>query len=1702
MLNGHTQALNADFIAQTLLLSDQLQVSETFAASLLQAGMAASARWARTPTEVACLLYYRERLALLACWKEIARAAYTLRASELPAELRVGARLEHLLDDLAGDAFVPRVLAELDALRAEREHVRAAMQSAAAGGARLSDEIQLERGAWIEQEAQELGHLLYLLAIAGRVSAAAAEAMLAWLSRATAAPGAPAMSVYVLTAVLAVLDTAGPLRDDAGFVERARRALDTPWALDGLRHVTSLQFALFLATHGRLDASLDDAHELAARAITADSESALVFLLLRVLAFRHGPSDLVDDARLGAVDAEFQEYVLQQVERLLLGLTSTLLPLVRRLQRAEEDAAFASLRAARPGVVPPARRFDTEALFDLVAQLCRGRPESGLPFWIAPDGRVSRFLLFAVDTREAGQQRALFSMLAALAEGEQCAAHTHALLEHDAGRLVSWARLFDWIAHYVDAYAAHAGAMPPEEMVLLHAFLGVLETVVRHSAAARDALYLHKAYMAVPRLFALYHCAVPVDLKAALLGALGAFATSHSPRIVGDLWTRLEQGPPARAAYELEHVEAVHCRYPGSTALVRFLTAVLPEVPGGGAYLAFVLDDVFLRAAQRTYAQPAERWAVCAACIEFLERCLATYAPATTPAAHPGAEVLRRVLSGSPLLRELLFFLHPDPAAAGFEAVNGDRAQTPEYARAVRGVLAMLLRILELQPAFFHAALPAQGAPSSAAYVPLDVHLLHAHQMVVQMALYVNCVDADIALLALRLVRAIARSATFQATDAFGPLRARTAMNRLVGVLEMTGETTRVVAGVLAWLEADDVRLHRALLDLLLENTAPGAPAPNVAHLLLGFDLDARADDRLVDAASGALLRALVTRVQPGGIALPPALAERCLAVLQQLCEAPYTSASVLRFLRTHEVALAQLRALALRPLSAHDDDEALRGTASYASGECVATTADALLAHLRTHAHVAALVALEMHLLALHGQLPRATPLLALLLGAHAVDGAPPHGRLWELLRATHVTWDDDVPALPRAAVAALAPARLPDAATGPKVYDLAAVAALLAAERGAAGDDVTTWQARAQTVVAWAAAENTRRAVAAARRAALAAWRRVLGTVLHDALATVRPDARVPLLLDALAALVPRLADASDAHVPDLAARGVLAVLHALRRVVVSAPAPAPALPGDRIVSAVRALLDVLAQTSAAARSDLYLALVCVLELAGAGTPLASRVHTLLAAHAEALVDTAARDALDGSDIVQTVALTTLARLAALERVPVGDVLASRGYLRSLALRVQELDAPLQDTLGADPASLNAQYVYEALMALFLRLVPRHAPQMLDARVIEVLARVDFPSLRPERGTELEGFLPPVAERYAALLTPLLQVLVALLVYARGARAAILALLLAHQDALLAVLRSAARDGTSLGDVEQAALLVVVLAHVSRAADEPAGLAPFRAAVLTLAARFLGDGACDAVQPSTAAEADDTRVLAPTANGLIQYGTDARATLFEVRVRTAVDHVARATTLFLERCAGEHMVLVPSMHVGAADSASAATRVVTAPTLGLAIRALSTQLAALGTALQSLERVDALLRAPDAVSADEWVDIARDCAGVALGAAPPSACRAAAECELRTAAVQLRAVTEAKIDTVERLLVLLVRHVAHVRTAPAPTAARAALDTSALHQAVQHALQPVLDDQLAFLDMSPATVPGAAEHVAFLHMAARRLAELLLAP
>ena len=1837
VLDGHTQTLNADYVAQTLLLSDALDVSEVYAASLLQEGIQASARWARPPTEVAVLLHYRERLALLACLKELASYAYTLCLSDDADVLRTGVRMGRVLDALLDDgALVRRVLEELEALQAERKRVQHALQSAGAAPTRLSDEVQLERLAWLTQAEQELGHIVYLLALARRLAPAAAEALLGHVARVDVAHATSAAPLYLLTALLAVFDTApdgaaewlarhaagtlytaDALADDPAFLQAVHGRVTQPWPTEGLRRVVQLSWALFvldalqrapgLATQLRV--SGEQVQALVADAVApADdaAESALLFLLLRALLFRRPAEEareLVGEGEVRAlrgVDDAFQEHVLQQVEHLVLQLTSTQLPLLRTLQRAEEDAAFAALRGARPGAPPPARRYDIEALLDLVALLCRDRPEAGAPFWLGADRRLSRFLHWALDVREPGQQRALLELLAALATGEQCAGHAHAVLEADGAgerRLATWARLFDWIAHYVDGFRTRGGTMPPEEMVLLRAFLEVLATVVRYSAAARDSLYLNSAYSPLARLFALYACPVPVDLKAALLRALRAFAAplphvGASPRILAELWERLQQsgvvrgGAGAPAVVELEQTEAAHFRYPASTELVRFLTAVLPSstaagraealvaAAGGGAalpaaavapaaapgagsapFVAYVVDDVLLKAPQRLYAHAAERWAVSAACLDFVEHCLADFplaalledgaldhAALAALVRHPGFVLVQRVLSGSPLLHELFFFLHPDPNSAGFEAVNEDRAQTPAYAHAVQQALQIVLHVFRVQHVFLHVLLPAladaggalarAAGAGAAACVPLDVHLLHAHAVVVQLALYANCTHEAIAYLGVRALAAVARSATFQASDQFGPLRQRHALNRLVGLVEMTGETQRVRGGVLAWLEAaaPDVdaggaealadavpdtervaHLQRAVLDLLLDGTAPGAAAPNLAHLLLGFDVHASADDDRLAGEPALLrtLRMLVDAPADAGVAplteRAPVLAERVWAVLRQLCVQPFASAATLRYLRTHGDVVAR-HAAALPQHPGAGAPETARGTLAYASGVLLPASAAGVLALLRTDAHVLRLAALEVRALALRAQLPRAAPLVRALLGGGA-DAA-----LARALGVVRAHWADAreveadaPPPLARAAPAALAAAQPADAASGVRVYDVRVLAQRLLETRGtlrAAGEEHAAWLAQAADVLQWAAAQNTRRAIAHARRDALQAWRDALGVLLAHARPLLPADARAGVLLDAAHAALPLLADApgrdADARVVALAASGMLALLRAL--VDGGDAAHVASAPPERLLAVLRAVLDALlrAGTDGSARLDLALAVVCVVQLVGSASPLAARVHALLGAHDERLVDVLARDALDGTDVAQTVALTALAQLVRADAgtpraTAVLERLVQRGYLRSLVLQLQTLDAPLQDVVSPDPASLNAQYVYEALLALLARLAQTRAgaQQLLDAHLFRVLARADFVSRRPDAGGAYDapddtGFLPAAAERYAALLTPLLQLVLGVLqrtaepasgarrtgapLAAHAARAQALALLVAHQDALLAVLRAAAHPHAGVADAEQAALLVEALAAVLPAADARA-LDALHPAVLALGATYVGAPPAALLAPQTPGEREDAACFAPTLGGLLHFDVapPARASVFDAHAIRAVHRVVRAAAQYLERASAAQdarPTLVPALD--GAPPAGAAARVLAAPTLGGAIAALGAQLAALANALPSWERVHAVLGAPDAVRADEWAEMAHELLG---DDARSAAARAPAMRALERVAAQLRADIAARLDTAELLLVLLVRHLRTwapgarpVLDAPGAVAAPPA-DAAALHAGAGAALLPLLE-------------------------------------
>ncbi|EST05651.1 Nucleoporin [Kalmanozyma brasiliensis GHG001] len=2237
-INGNTQNLNPDFAQQSLLLSRELAVSEHYAASLLQQGLAGRAKWGRPAVEVACILYHRERLALLACLKELLRNALTMPFDDDVEAQRMGIKMEQLVESLVSIetsvgsgststrkvTLAERILVEIDNAKQSAARVKASLESpsnntanqgiqtqtsnffglsasqAASQSAsvsnptsgRLSDEIQLDRLGWLREERRELGHLLYLLSISSLLTPSNISAILRWLA-AVSAETYDEMTIYILTALLGAIDatpearaamadrasrgtlrkTVEALLDDESFITSTHAEITRKkWALGELNSAVALQWSIFLVEafsrnpsyRNQLSISEEQIQDLVLLSITGSSLSkdstpagnaddptggASIFLVVRVLAFRQRTIDALfgeeedavaaeADAAAGEVadtnawddevDTEFREYVVQQLHNLAVGTTSVMLPMLRRIQRSEEDAAFALSRGvgARGGSVPQ-RRYDIEALFDLIALLCRGRPEAGLPFWVGPDNRTTRFLAWAIDVREPGHQRALLNMLASMSSGPQSASQAYALLDQEStqsgaageGRLVSWTRFFEWISYYIDTFhqavnssSFHASsyqslAMPKNEETLLIGFVRLFRNVVYFSHPARDALLQNSSYNALDKLFSLLTCPVPVELKASILDALAAFlhqstnnpdAQARFSAIATQLWDRFDEcgllpsdasaaaksrlngnvngatsgsfGPAFKplaskgVIYELENFEVPLRAFPGSTSFVNFLKALVqlpPVAPAAGSaalsdttaasstganpfgsivsygqqaqqqqiqgqmqpayqsqqrrqfrsvepYVDFVIDQVFLKARARDYAEPAEQWRVVASCLEFVERSLRSYDLAallrnsegadavsdptllTQLASHPGFFLMRRILTGSKMVGEMLGILVPGSGLAAFEAINQNRASTFFYGSSVRHVLSILDRVLRYQDLYAQVLIPtlvdsslngtqlpfdvSARVGNAGSYSSFDVQLLHAHESVVQIALLVNCVRDDVALLSIRLLSLIARTAAFSAVDRFGEMGYRRKMNRLVGLLEMSDEAGRVKAGYVSRLEAEpsgdagsakaiealnalaggadledaeDADLQApngsldaitalasgdaveaiqiAIINLLLAGTELNQPAPNVAHLLLGYDLRAiRPEEQVIvdpdaQTAAPSAIHAILALLRPESdsdgttfLSLAersPGFADKCCSLILRLCTHPFTSAATLRYLRTKEdFVVQQLRSLPLVPAERGTltSSSAALGVVQFADGQGIETTVDRVTASLRMRASLLELTALELHSLLNAGMQTRAARVVAALFGPNATAGGG-NGvdaddsideddlllgterdfrlgaggaevrtfggvRFLEILQSLDFEWYDDREALGQS-ITVITPEQLdfakrPDAAAGPRMFDLGAVLAVLVREKtllqqkGNLRDagQADPFLEQAAFVLQWASAQNAKKAVAFSRRRVLQAWRHTLDMVLARAAGLLRTEVRSSLMFDCLAELLPRIsapsADAGGLDVPsaDLVAGAVLSLLTSLRQHRVELTTGAldieavDALPVDRLLTTLRALIDSVLRldTTTVARGNLYSALINFLQLvqtgSGADTSgeagandgasviatdlddamsvggisttttnifggraqtsgLEARTRALLLSHAERLMDVLGRDALDASDLSKTIAFTLLDKLCALD-APASvsassrragskclDVLDRKGYIKSFVTALRDSDVVLQVTLRPDPASLNALYVYEARLAFFNRMAQTRdgAERLLNAKIFDVLAQSDYLAARPDQDQEfvdLDSFLPAATERYNALLTPVLQLTTSILASASAGSALggassqgiskalaptsaaaaprhALALLTAHRDALLTVLRAPLQEFCSSAQLSQAHLVVAIFVLIMPSLDDdaqqaPSPLAPFHSAIIAFAAVYLTASSWRSrIVPYTEVEREESREPtaslralrasseAPNGGG---NGAAEEESAFSAKVNAMVVRLQMTLLSYLEAASDARgsktsrvrPVLIPSLatnrershtpygagdddgdssRVGYLRSQRASAAASTVPSIGGLVAALDDYTDSVAKELQGLENIETLLENVDSVRQDELDEIARDALGeVTAGELSPAQRRSVALRQLCARKATLRASSTTKLDAVELILVLLIRHIEFFRTlnndrstlpalggarsSPAPLFAGAGagshFDRTTLMQGLAESLLPIVDDKIGYLSLPPSLVANARERQSFLQMAGRRLA------
>lgn len=378
---------------------------------------------------------------------------------------------------------------------------------------------------------------------------------------------------------------------------------------------------------------------------------------------------------------------------------------------------------------------------------------------------------------------------------------------------------------------------------------------------------------------------------------------------------------------ELEEVEAPNKVFPESTAFVELLNMLIhtpssiepirrgveidsqtiPDnlgsphrAPGVDPYIHFVIDDILLKVSSREFADPKERWKVTDVCLAFVEKCLASFdlgpflawaaaggqratSGASSPFAHlvihPGFDMLSRLLSASPLLESVLTIV-----IAGYDAIRNNLAGTPLFTNCMLRCLRILHRTLELQEPFLEVVLPWLAESSVPIpqdklnrlknAVPVDQSLLYQSEAVIQIALLISCEEEDeIALLAVQILGTIAESPFFDVVQRF-PEQSRMKLNRLVGLLQSSPETLRILDGVVSRLDEDvaesDLELgewdgpegeasgsirqaiRSAILDLLLQNTQPDRAGPNIAHLLLGFNVSSRPEDMEIDDPDAA----------------------------------------------------------------------------------------------------------------------------------------------------------------------------------------------------------------------------------------------------------------------------------------------------------------------------------------------------------------------------------------------------------------------------------------------------------------------------------------------------------------------------------------------------------------------------------------------------------------------------------------------------------------------------------------------------------------------------------------------------------------------------------------------------------------------------------------------------------------------------------
>ncbi|KAF8918329.1 nucleoporin Nup186/Nup192/Nup205 [Mucidula mucida] len=778
-----------------------------------------------------------------------------------------------------------------------------------------------------------------------------------------------------------------------------------------------------------------------------------------------------------------------------------------------------------------------------------------------------------------------------------------------------------------------------------------------------------------------------------------------------------------------------------------------------------------------------------------------------------------------------------------------------------------------------------------------------------------------------------------------------------------------------------------------------------------------------------------------------PALAERCYHILHTLCLDSSTSELTMRYLRTREDFFA--RHLAAIPTQGPRAEVEPFIEIVYADGTRLPTTVATFSAFLRSRSWIFNLVALELQVLMNRNQHKGVDDLLAILFSTQPIYDADPEWqdaifdtfrevgqsnmRIIEYLHSLAFDWSDHLTVKP---VDVKYLAQLPlhsctrKDSSGCEVIDRGALLSLLtfarrslvAQSKVATPANMEQVALESQYILESCAVENHRREVVYAAATGFESWRKMLDMALLRCFHRLPHDLRENTLFDLLQ-ILPTILHSSEVEdsTAVVLAEMTLSAITKLRedrqqQIVLSSlsgDAESNVLPAERLYTILKNILECIIDNSRLelVRGNLYASIantstssllpplpppLCRMALIPQGrqsssSPIQANSLALMKGGLERLVTTIARDAIDGSEVWKTVAfnlLTSLCQLSVAEKqYLVLTYLVRHGILTNFIHGVGESDLNLQAILKPDPDDLNALYVYESKMSLFIRIAHSRAgaERLLDANIISVLGRCDYLDARPEGDQDFmdqDTFLPSAVQRYHQLFMPAVE-LVNAIVATLGSKHAsatnqALDFLSKHSPTIVILLKNETED-LSLSLLEEIHLLISLSTNVLHVvpktdlASTGSGFGAIHAAILALSTQYLRAGHwVENVRPITDAEIASSNALSSG------FGSESK---FQAAVRQKERLVRKAVVAYLGAANDFtepeiNVMLAPSTAVPRLDERSSHF-IATLPTLGDAIQALNDVLGDLEAMLNQMAFIASELSAREHVTVENIQEV-----------------------------------------------------------------------------------------------------------------------------